>query len=109
MEYLYPKVIDPQLVKRYLDEFAALVDEAQARGMRVVVIKPPIPDRVHKELPDEASFDAALSPLLAARSVELHDLSHEGNDPKFFYDTDHLNRDGVLNFFSQHLGPLLVP
>ncbi len=29
------------------------------------------------------------------------------NDEAFFYDMDHLNRDGVINFTGTHLGDLL--
>jgi hypothetical protein len=40
--------------------------------------------------------------------VPFHDFTHVGNDDKLFYDTDHLNRDGVLNFFENSLKPLLT-
>ena len=40
--------------------------------------------------------------------MEFHDFTHVGNEEKLFYDTDHLNREGVLNFFEHSLAPILT-
>lgn len=107
LEYLYPAQIDEALTTRYFAEFEALLKDATARGIRVMVVKPPIPERVAARLPGEAQFDARLTALLARLNIPLHDFTHVGNDDKLFYDTDHLNRDGVLGFFEQSLAPVL--
>lgn len=107
LEYLYPRTISPDVTRRYLDQFEALIRDAAARGMTVLVVKPPIPARVYQQLPDEASFDARIQEILKRHRAAFHDFSRIGNDDARFYDTDHLNRDGVLNFFEQSLVPLL--
>jgi hypothetical protein len=30
------------------------------------------------------------------------------NEPRFYFDTDHLNRTGLTEFFAQQLKPILV-
>jgi hypothetical protein len=108
LEYLYPKQIDPATFNRYFGEFETLLRDALARGIHVEVVKPPIPERVSARLPAEAQFDARLQETLGRLGIQLHDFTHVGNDDKLFYDTDHLNKDGVLRFFEHALAPLLT-
>lgn len=109
LDYLYPKQPDPQLMAHYMSEFEALVKLAQSRGISVIVIKPPVPQRWYNVLPDEAKFDQALSEVLQRNKVEFHDFSLVSNDEKFFYNTDHLNRSGVLNFYQSYLKDIFKP
>lgn len=108
LEYLYPQQIDQAVFARYFAEFEAFLRDAQSRGIRVLVVKPPIPERVVKRIPGEHEFDARLKALLAALDIPFHDFTHTGNEEKLFYDTDHLNKEGVLNFFQTALAPLLA-
>jgi hypothetical protein len=108
LAYLYPEQIDEAVLSRYLSEFEALLSDAQRRGIRVLVVKPPIPERVVARIPGEAAFDARLGAILGRLNIPLHDFTHVGNDDKLFYDTDHLNKDGVVGFFETSLGPLLA-
>jgi hypothetical protein len=108
LEYLYPKIIDAAAFESYLAQFETLIRLAQTRNMRVLVIKPPIPERIAGQIPNEDQFDARLKEVVGRRGVEFHDFTHVGNGEKLFYDTDHLNRDGVLNFFEHSLAPLLT-
>ena len=41
--------------------------------------------------------------------AEFHDFSRVANEPEFFYDTDHLNEAGVLNFFERYFSDVLLP
>jgi hypothetical protein len=107
--YLYARTVDPSVLQRYMGEFESLVRNARAGGMRVIAVKPPIPDRIYRMIPDEARFDATLETLLDRHGAEFHDFSRVGNDEHWFSDTDHLNRSGVLHFFETSLRPLLVP
>jgi len=107
ISYLYPEQVDAALFERYLAEFEALVRSVRDRGARFIVIRPPIPERVRQQLPDEDGFDKTLRGRLAPLGVEWHDFSRVSNDEKFFYDTDHLNRQGALNFVEQHLAAVL--
>lgn len=108
MEYLYPRQTDPVAFAHYLAQFEAWLRELKARNIRIVVIKAPLPARVYAMLPGEAQFDRALKPVLAQHGVEYHDFSLAGNDDQYFFNTDHLNRAGVLNFFEHHLLPVLA-
>ena len=105
LEYLYPKTIDAAAFDGYLAQFESLIQLAQTRNMRVIVVKPPIPERVARQIPAEDRFDARLKEILERHRVEFHDFTHVGNEEKLFYDTDHLNREGVLNFFEHSLAP----
>jgi hypothetical protein len=107
LAYLYPETIDRGTFERYLGQFEALIAGAQARGIGVLVIKPPLPARISRRLPHEREFDAALSSVLARRGITLRDFSGVDNDEALFQDSDHLNRDGVLAFFGGTLAPLL--
>jgi len=101
--YLYPASIDPGHRQRYFAQFDSLVEKARTREIGVVVVKPPIPERVYRMLPDEASFDRDLQALASRHGVRVYDFSLRCNEEKFFFDTDHLNRNGVLNFYDNCL------
>ena len=108
IEYLYPERIDPSVTAGYLSEFESLIEDARSRGIGVVVIKPPLPRRVLEMLPDEERFDEMLKAVLKGHCVQFHDFSSVGNDERFFYDTDHLNYAGALNFFRVYLRDALT-
>jgi hypothetical protein len=107
LAYLYPAKANPQILQRYLTDFEALVATARARNVAVIVIKPPIPQRIQRLLPSEKDFDTALSAVLGRHGLELHDFSNVTNDEALFYDSDHLNQTGTLEFFKTALAPLL--
>ncbi len=107
--YLYPDAApDPAAVERYLREFETLIAEARMGGARVVVVKPPVPSRFYALLPGEAEFDERVSRLLAAKGVALHDFSLTLDEPRFYFDTDHLNRAGLTEFLTRNLKPVLT-
>ena len=108
LDYLYPKQIDQATFQRYLGQFEDMVISLQARNIRVIAIKPPVPTRFYQVIPGEAEFDQALQAVLGERNVEFHDFSLVGNDEKFYFNTDHLNRTGVLNFFENSLKGVLA-
>lgn len=109
ISYLYPKPVDYASFVHYLGEFETMVRDLQARGIRVTVVKPPVPQRFYDMLPDEATFDAALNPLLERNGARFYDYSLVNNDEKFFFNSDHLNRSGVTAFFDEYLKQLLNP
>ena len=112
MSYLYGTEVDDTALAhraRYLDALERLVADTRARGIQVVVIRPPLPARVRQRLPGEDGFDAALVAMLARHNVTLHDLSRTNNDDALFYDTDHLNQAGVLRLIDAHLRTVLAP
>ena len=108
IEYLYPEPAANTALSRYLEEFRELIALAQQRGMRVVVIKMPVPSQFQNQLPNEATFDEALSRMLVSQDVPFRDFSSAMNEPRFYFDTDHLNRTGLTEFFSHQLKPILT-
>ncbi|MGZ5583660.1 MAG: hypothetical protein ACXWG8_13985 [Usitatibacter sp.] len=108
IDYLYPETAPGPALARYLREFADLVDEARRAGANVVVIKMPVPPGFRARLPDESAFDTALAAVLAPRNVALHDFSAAIAEPRFYFDTDHLNRAGLEQFVARDLAPLLA-
>lgn len=107
--YLYPESEpDPAVFSRYLQQFEALIALARRDGVRVVAIKTPVPARFHALIPDEAAFDDTISRLLADEQVPFHDFSLSMDEPRFYFDTDHLNRTGLTEFFARHLKAILT-
>lgn len=107
--YLYPKPPDSARLARYLGVFDGLVTLARQQGIRVVAIKAPVPPDFYSQIPNEAEFDAAISSLLAKQQVTLLDFSSSLAEPRFYFDTDHLNRAGVTELFEKHLKAVLLP
>jgi hypothetical protein len=108
LDYLYPKQIDAATFARYLGEFENLVQYLKAHDIRLIVVKPPIPTRFYQMLPNELEFDQRLKAVLDRYGIEFHDFSLVGNDEKFYFNTDHLNKTGVLNFFDNYLSGVLA-
>lgn len=108
MDYIFPDKTSPVALSRYLEEFSALIALARKEGVNLVVIKMPVPPRFYSQLPDEAGFDDALSRLLAGRGVLFHDFSAKTSEPSLYFDTDHLSRAGLTEFFMRDLKPVLI-
>ncbi len=107
IDYLYPKPVDAKDFGRYMNAFEDLCNYLKQRNVRLIVIKPPVPERFYRLLPNELQFDASLQGLLQRKGVAFFDYSLLGNDEKYFFNPDHLNRNGVLNFFENYLKPIL--
>jgi hypothetical protein len=81
---------------------------ARQHQVRVVAIKMPVPAQFLAQLPGEAAFDTAISSLLKEEQVPFEDFSRTMDDPRFYFDTDHLNRAGLTEFFNRHLKAFLA-
>jgi hypothetical protein len=108
IDYLYPDQTTDAALDRYLGEFSGLLAVARQAGMRVTVIKLPTPPAFRSQLPAEARFDAALTRLLAQTGIAYQDYSEALAEPRFYFDSDHLNRAGLTDFFNRHLKDLLT-
>lgn len=106
--YLYPHGTPDAALARYLAELSRVLALAQQAGMRVVVVKLPTPAQYRSQLPQEAEFDVALGRLLDAANVPLHDWSAALPEARFYFDSDHLNRQGVDELLARHLIPVLA-
>lgn len=103
MSYLYPEQIDRAVFQHYLGEFENLIRELQEQGIGVIIIKPPLPERVYNMMPNEEQFDVAIKEVLRPYDVAFYDFSLVNNDEEFFFNTDHLNRAGALHFCDNYL------
>jgi len=108
MAYLYPDKTAVAALDRYLAELATIVATSRRSGANVVIIKMPTPSQYRSQLPDETTFDRALSPLLTRSEIAFHDFSQAMDEPRFYFDTDHLNRTGLTEFFATHLKPIII-
>ena len=107
LAYLFPKVIDQDLLKGYFASFKEMAEMLHARGIKLTVIRTPLPNRVSQKLTGEAEFNAKIQDILTPYGFQMHDFSGVDNDDAFYYDTDHLNRAGVVNFMDNHLVDVL--
>ncbi len=108
IDYLYPKPPTAAALSRYLAEFEKIVTLARERGINVVAIKMPVPAQYRGRIPNEAAFDDAMTRLAAAQRFSFHDLSKALDEPRYYFDTDHLNRAGLTLFFHQELKKILT-
>jgi hypothetical protein len=108
MDYLYPDRTSGVALDRYLGDFSRLLDVARQAGARVVVIKLPVPPAFRSQLPAEMQFDAAITRVGTQAGVPVHDFSTAVGEPRFYFDTDHLNRAGLTVFFNRHLKSVLA-
>ena len=108
MDYLYPEQIDQETFQRYLGEFEAMIRYLTEQNIEVTVIKVPIPERVYQMIPQEEQFDEAVKSVLQQYDASFHDFALVNNDEEFFFNTDHLNRTGALNFYENYLKEVLT-
>lgn len=108
VRYLYPDEPNEAEFRRYLDLFLAMIDDLHARGIGVLVFKPPLPEAFSGLIPHEERFNEVLSTALEDRGVPFYDYTDVMPSPEWYFDTDHLNRAGVLRFFQDHLRSVLV-
>jgi hypothetical protein len=106
--YLFPDSGRETGLSRYMTEFAKLLEFAARRNINVVVIKMPTPGQFRALLPNEPAFDAAMAAAVGNRGVGFSDFSAELDEPRFYFDTDHLNRAGVTELFARRLKAILM-
>ena len=106
--YLFPNAGREAELTRYLTEFAKLLQFAEQHHIRVFEIKMPTPVQFRALLPNEPAFDAAMAAAIERRGVGFSDFSAELDEPRFYFDTDHLNRAGVTELFNRHLKEIVM-
>ena len=107
MAFLYPEQKNIEIVDKYLSELNHLAIALAKRNINLITIKTPLPERVLTKLSGEDEFNMKVQGVLEASGFKLYDFTTVSNDDAFFYDTDHLNKDGVMNFMDEYLGDLL--
>lgn len=107
IEYLYPGPPSERAMDQGFRDLAAIIALAREHGAGVVLIRPPIPDRFRERLPEIQGFEPRLSALAERTGTRLVDHSALIPEPKYYLDSDHLNRSGVGLWIDRGLGPLL--
>lgn len=108
ISYLFPVAARSTIPGRYTEEFGKLLELAIGHNVRVVVVKMPVPKAFRMALPDEVGFDRSMARMLGQQNVPYRDFSVVMEDARFYFDTDHLNRAGVSEFFDRYLKAVLV-
>lgn len=107
VEYLFPEPDMKRIFPRYLAEFDSLANLISSNGMELIVIRPPTPLRYRDYLPDVSQFTDAMARMSGEGLFDFYDFSEAVVADPYFYDTDHLNRDGVKKFVDEFLTDLL--
>jgi hypothetical protein len=105
--FLYPAPMSWQAVDEGLNNLRSVIALALTNGARVVVIRPPLPDRFRAALPSIAGFEPQLMAVLADHNVAFYDFSQAIPETRYYFDTDHLNRAGVQRFLDEALAAVL--
>jgi hypothetical protein len=108
VQYLYPANPDPATLQRYRRAFIEFSQYLRERGIRLIVVRPPIPKRISGLIPGEAEFAKNLDELARQEGIVYRDFSGAVTDDALYYNSDHLNRDGVLKFAGADLVALLL-
>jgi hypothetical protein len=109
IQYLYPQqAIDEAAFNRYVQQLADLIDSLKGRGIGFIAVKTPVPEQIYRLIPHEKEFDETMKALFVEKAVPFYDFSLTGNDQALFFDTDHLNREGVKAFMDNQLSAVLM-
>lgn len=108
VQFLYPGPPDPGAVGRGLADLQALIQLARAKGARVVIVRPPLPEAFLQALPGLPEFETRLAALAADTGVPVRDFSAVLPEARNYFDTDHLNRTGVLRWLDAGLAGLIA-
>lgn len=106
--YLFPDPVREAALSRYIAEFSKLFVLAERQNIRVVVIKMPTPGQFRALLPDEPSFNAAMTAASRDSAFRFRNFSAELDEPRFYFDADHLNREGVTELMVRQLKAILM-
>lgn len=106
--FLYPGAPDPEALDGGMAELAALIEMAQAHGAQVMIVRPPLPEAFRAALPVLPGFDTQLASLARRLNVPLLDHSAALPGARNYFDSDHLNRTGVLGWLDAGLAQALA-
>jgi len=94
--------------EKVVSDYAKMISMLRLHGKRVVIILPPIYDRLYKEKTDFSPLRHVLDSVARVTGCIFMDFSLSAitHDKRYFYNTNHLNYKGSL-LFSQQLADSL--
>lgn len=104
IRFLYEDSYDKSQFDQTFANLTQTFRVAREHGMRVVVI---IPTTLLPEQKGDKLVYAALEKGSKDGLYEYYNFAHAIKDTSLYYDTDHLNTEGVLLFTNQYLKPIL--
>lgn len=106
--FLHPQAADGGSVRAALHDLEAVILLARSKEAQVILLRPPLPKAFRAALPDVPGLASGLTLLSQRLDVPIIDQSTLIPDPQFYFDTDHLNRRGVMLWLDLGLGALLA-
>lgn len=106
--FLYPETTDSASVSAALHDLEAVILLARSNGARVVLLRAPLPEAFRAALPEVPGLASGLTLLNQRLDVPIVDHSLLVPDQQFYFDTDHLNRRGVMRWLDLGLAGLLA-
>lgn len=106
--FLHPGAADPAMLVQGLADLEAIVRLARRKGAEVVILWPPLPEEFRAALPEVPGLAAGIDGLSRRLGVPVIDHSAAIPDPRRYFDTDHLNRDGVVSWLESGLAGVIV-
>lgn len=102
---LYPKGLDLDLKKRYVDHLEILAAAAERQGSRFIIALPPT---LLGPQPGTDELERDLRAMRERVAFEYVDFNAAIGDASLFYDHDHLNTRGIALFTRDYLKPFLL-
>jgi len=108
IDYLYPEEVNKDLFNKYIQEFIQMIEYLQSEKIEVMVIKTPLRKEFYELIPNEEWFNNEIKEVLDKYDVAFYDFTLVCNKEEYFYNPDHLNREGMLCFLENHLKEVLI-
>ncbi len=106
--YLFPRKVSDEDIQKHLRDLGELIEVLKARGIELIAMETPVPNTFYQLTPEAVKFDEMMKEWLESRGATLYNFSLVNNDERYFLDTDHLNREGVLRFYEKYLADVLT-
>lgn len=104
--YLFPGPPSRTAVDRSMADIEAIIGLARSHGARIALVYPPIPARFRSRMPDLPEIESRIAAMAARLDASLIDHRPLIPEPRFYFDTDHLNRTGIELWLAAGLGEI---
>lgn len=106
ISYLYPAPPSLRTVEQSIADIEAVIDLARSHGAQIALLYPPLPARFRARMPDMSTIETKLAAAAGRLGVRVFDHRTLIPDPRFYFDTDHLNRPGIELWLTKGMGDI---